>query len=257
MRVDYHVHVAAHGEYSYMQEWIDQYLDWAWHRGIREIGFNEHDEFSALVDLELIKKIQAEKPHGISVKLGIEVDYIPGREEKIQQIVSQAEYDYVIGSVHFIEGWGFDHPDFRGGFSERDIDHVYSQYAALLLSMVQTPGLDVVGHIDLVKIWGHRPGKHTALHYFETVLKAIQKIGLAVEINCAGLRKEVAELYPAADILARMFSYDIPITIGSDAHHPEQIGEGLEAAYRAARQAGYRYLVRFDQHQQLITPLEY
>jgi histidinol-phosphatase (PHP family) len=257
MRVDYHVHVAAHGEFSYSQEWIDQYIERAHQMGIQEIGFSEHDEFSHLVDINLFKHVQAEKRYDINVRLGLEVDYIPGREEKIKQIVSQTEYDYTIGSVHFIEGWGFDHPDFRTGFSERDIDDVYAQYAALLLRMGQSACFDIVGHIDLVKIWGHRPCKHTALHYFDPVLKAIQKHGLAVEINSAGLRKEVAELYPAADIVARMFSYDIPITFGSDAHRPEQIGEGLEVAYQAARQAGYRYLVRFNRHQQIITPLEY
>lgn len=257
MRVDYHVHVAAHGEYNYNRAWIGQYLERAHQQGIREIGFSEHDEFLHLMDLEMIREIQKEKPYGINVRLGVEVDFIPGREEKIGAMGSQAEYDYLIGSVHFIDGWGFDHPDFRTGFIERDIDDVYGQYAAIMLKMVESACFDVVGHIDLVKIWGHRPRKHSTLYYLEPILKAIKKHGLAVEINSAGLRKEVAELYPAADIVDRMFNYSIPITIGSDAHQPDQVGAGLDAAYQSARQAGYRYLVRFSRHQQIVTPLDY
>lgn len=257
MRVDYHVHVAAHGEYDYSQEWINQYLEHAYQRGIQEIGFCEHDEYTHLVDMDLVRKIQTDRLHDIVVRLGIEVDYIPGREASIKESILSQKYDYTIGSVHFIEGWGFDHPDFQAGFAERDIDAIYGQYAEILRQMVSSAIFDVVGHLDLVKIWGHRPRRHSALHYLEPVLQAIKKYGLAVEINSSGLRKDVAEIYPAPDIVETMFAYNIPITLGSDAHHPDQIGAGLEAAYRLARQAGYRYLVRFSQHQQIITPLEY
>lgn len=257
MWVDYHVHVVAHGEYNYSQEWLDQYLDRASQIGMQEIGFTEHDEFTSLVDMDLVRKIQAERRHDIEVRLGIEVDYTPGRERIIKEIITRYNYDYTIGSVHFIEGWGFDHPDFRAGFAERDIDEIYAHYAAIMLQMVQSGCFDVVGHLDLVKIWGHRPQRHSALDYLEPVLQAIKKYGLTVEINSAGLRKEVAEIYPALDIVKRMYSYDIPITFGSDAHNPQQIGEGLGAAYRSAWLAGYRYLVRFRQHEKLLTPMEY
>ncbi|MEQ8237194.1 MAG: histidinol-phosphatase [Syntrophomonadaceae bacterium] len=257
MRVDYHAHVVAHGEHEYSRERVERYIDQAYTMGIAEIGFCEHDEFQHMVDLELFRSIQSQKSHGIEIRLGLELDYFPGREEQLKQTILSADFDFVIGSVHFIEGWGFDHPDFRDGFSQRETDDVYSQYAAILLRMSQWAGIDVVGHLDLVKIWGHRPRRLKALHYFEPVLKAVQRAGIAVEINSAGLRKDVQEIYPAGDIIQRMFDYDIPITVGSDAHQPEQVGSGLEAAYRAARQAGYHYLVRFKRHQQLVTPLDY
>jgi len=256
MLVDYHVHALAHGEYSYSEEWINQYLDNACRRGVKEIGFSEHDEFISLVNFDLFNKMQTVRYNDINLRLGIELDYIPGREKEIKEIILQRPYDYVIGSVHYIEGWGFDHPDFQGGFAERDIDEIYAKYTDILMEMVQSGCFDVVGHIDLVKIWGHRPRKRSSLYYLEPVLRAIKKYNLAVEINSAGLRKKVAELYPAADLVNMMFSYDIPIIFGSDAHHPDQIGEGLAAAYQSARQAGYRYLVRFDQHNKIITPLD-
>jgi histidinol-phosphatase (PHP family) len=255
MLVDYHVHAAAHGEYRYSQEWISQYLDSACRQGIKEIGFSEYDEFVNLVDVELFSKMQTTHRNDIDLKLGLELDYIPGKEKEIREIILQRQYDYVIGSVHYIDGWGFEHPDYQGGFLERDIDEIYIQYADILIKMVQSGCFDVVGHMDLVKIWGYRPRKRSSLYYFEPVLRAIKQYNLAVEINSAGLRKKVGELYPAADLVNVMFSYDIPITFGSDAHHPDQIGEGLAEAYHSARQAGYRYLVRFTQRKQIVTLL--
>jgi len=257
MLVDYHVHVLAHGEYNYNLQWVNQYIDTAYQKGIREIGFSEHDEYTNQIAFDLFKKMQTTRRHDINLKLGIEMDYTPGKEEIIKDIIAQREYDYVIGSVHYINGWGFDHPDFKAGFDHQDIDKIYGQYTGILMQMVQSGCFDVVGHIDLIKIWGYRPRQKPSLYYFEPVLRAIKKYGLAVEINSAGLRKPVSELYPAAEIVSRMFDYSIPITFGSDAHHPGQIGEGLEEAYHSAWQAGYRYMVRFERREKIITAIEY
>ncbi|MFA7078876.1 MAG: PHP domain-containing protein, partial [Syntrophomonas sp.] len=119
MRVDYHVHVLAHGEYNYNLQWVNQYIDAAYQKGIREIGFSEHDEYTNQVVFELFKEMQARRRHDISLKMGVEMDYIPGQEEIIKDIIAQREYDYVIGSVHYLDGWGFDHPDFKRGFDHR------------------------------------------------------------------------------------------------------------------------------------------
>lgn len=255
MLVDYHVHAMAHGEYNYSREWVNQFLDSASRRGIQEIGFSEHNEFIHLVDFETFRIVQAACRHDINIRLGIEMDYIPGQEQNITEIVRQKPFDYVIGSVHFIDGWGFDHPDYQNGYDQRDIDDIYGQYAGLLVSMVQSGCFDVVGHIDLVKIWGHRPKRRSSLDYLDPVLQAVRRNNMTVEINSAGLRKKVGELYPEEAVVNKMFEYDIPITFGSDAHHPDQMGEGLAEAYQSARKAGYRYLVRFNQHNKIVTIL--
>lgn len=257
MRVDYHVHGVAHGEYKYELEWIEQYVNMALDRGIKEIGFSEHNEFAAQIDDNLLNEIQNKHGSKIKIRLGLESDFFPGKEEEIKAVTKQRAYDYIIGSVHFIDGWGFDHPDFKKDFDKQDIDEIYLKYAALLTQMVQSNCFDVVGHLDLLKIWGHRPCRQSSSFYFDSVLKAVREHGLAVEINTAGLRKPVGELYPAPEIINKMFAYDIPITFGSDAHLPEQVGEGLSVAYRAAWQAGYRYLVRFERHNQIVTAIDY
>ncbi len=257
MLVDYHVHIIGHGEHLFNEERVNEFLDWASHRAIQEIGISEHDEYIDQLDINLFEKIKTKHRHDINIRLGIEVDYIPGREEKIKEIIHQKEYDYIIGSVHYIDGWGFDHPDYRERFDYQDIDDIYSRYADLLIKMVQSGFFDIVGHLDLIKIWGHRPHKKSSLYYLEPVLQVIKKYGLAVEINSAGLRKTVEELYPASKLVEMMFAYNIPVTFGSDAHSPEQMGEGLIEAYRSARRAGYRYLVRIVGHEKLITSIEY
>lgn len=257
MMVDYHVHVLSHGEYSYSREWLSSYIDQACSRGLQEIGFSEHNEFFPGVDLDIYQNIKLERQSDINLKLGIEVDYIPGLEEDLKTLTARPELDYAIGSVHFIDGWAFDHPDYKDEFEKRDIDEIYARYAEVLISMVRTDLFDIVGHLDLVKIWGDRPRQKNAAYYIEPVLNVIQKSKMAVEINSAGLRKPVAEVYPAIDLVELMFAKDIPITFGSDAHNPEQVGERLQEAYKLAWGAGYRKLVRYNQHTQIVSPIRF
>ncbi len=248
MLVDYHVHSLAHGEYEFSRAWLNSFIDQACARGIKEMGFSEHDEFMSSVDLDIYESVKNERLCDINLRLGIEVDYIPGRENELKTIVCRPEYDYIIGSVHFLDGWAFDHPDYKHGFAQRDIDAVYARYAEVLINMVQTKLFDIVGHLDLVKVWGDRPHQNKTSIYMEPVLNAIRKADMVVEINSAGLRKPVAELYPAEDLVKMMFEKNIPITFGSDAHHPEQMGEDLQDAYSSAWRAGYRYLTTFNKH---------
>ncbi len=257
MMVDYHVHVLAHGEYGYNREWLNSFIDQACSQGIQEIGFSEHNELFPSVDLNIYQTIKFERQSDIALRLGIEVDYIPGLEKDLKKLVARPALDYTIGSVHFIDGWAFDHPDYKEEFSKRDIDEIYARYAEVLILMVETGLFDIVGHLDLVKIWGDRPCKKDPAYYIEPVLNAIQKSNMAVEINSAGLRKPVAEVYPAADLVKLMFEKNIPIIFGSDAHHPEQVGEGLQKAYSLALNAGYRSLVSFDRHQKKVSPIRF
>ncbi len=127
MLVDYHVHALAHGEYEADQAWLNAYVDQACRRGIKEMGFSEHDEFIAGLDRDTFRQVQNDRRQDLNLRLGIEIDYLPGGEEDILRKFSQADYDYWIGSVHFIDGWAFDHPAYRQGFDEQDIDEIYAR----------------------------------------------------------------------------------------------------------------------------------
>lgn len=252
--LDYHIHVAAHGEYKYTDVWLKSYLDQARSKMIEEVGFLEHDEFMSGVDTGLLAQMIDFYPD-IFIRRGLEVDYIPGREPAIRELLAGQNLDYVIGSVHFIDGWGFDHPDYRSLFDHKEIDQVYKAYFTLVEQAAGTGLFDIIGHLDLVKIWGHRPVKKDIMHYLEPTLNSIKRARSVVELNSAGLRKPVGELYPESRIIDALFALNIPITLGSDAHHPDQVGEGLAEAAAVARRAGYRYVTGFDRRKRYLVEL--
>ncbi|MEN6460097.1 MAG: histidinol-phosphatase HisJ family protein [Syntrophomonas sp.] len=252
MLVDYHIHAAAHGEYEYSLEWLERFILNARRRGINEIGLCEHDEFLSRVNLDVVKMAQA-KHKDVRIRLGMEADFIPGQDKQIRQKITANDYDYIIGSIHFINNWGFDHPDYKDRFDYYDIDDVYAAYFNLVEEMVRSGWFDVVGHLDLVKIWGHRPKTRSIISYVEPVLNAIKESGMVVEINSAGLRKPVKEIYPAAEIVRMMFNLNIPVTLSSDAHHPDQVGEDFSKIIELITRAGYRSIIQFDQHRKTVV----
>ncbi|MDD2511313.1 MAG: histidinol-phosphatase HisJ family protein [Syntrophomonas sp.] len=245
MLLDYHIHALAHGEYDYDEFWIRLFAENARQKKLVEIGFSEHDEYLPRIKPDKLKRVQEDFPK-LKIRIGLEVDYHPGREEEIQRMLAGSNYDYIIGSIHFIDGWGFDHPDFKDQFATQDIDDIYADYFSLVNQAVNSRLFDVVGHMDLIKIWGHRPVKQSVQAYVEPVLNSIKAARMVIEINSSGLRKPVGEIYPAREIMELMLALDIPITLGSDAHHPSQLGEGLEEAACLAKEVGYRQLVTFS-----------
>jgi len=256
MLQDYHVHALAHGEYQYTYEWLKKFLTIARERQITELGFAEHDEFISQIDTSVLKRLQEEFPD-IHLRLGLEVDYIPGREDYIQQIIRSYDFDYIIGSVHFIDGWGFDHPDFRYLFEEKDIDQVYSRYFELVHMAVKCGLFDIIGHLDLIKIWGYRPQQNNVMFHVEPLLNSIKAAGMIIEINSAGLRKPVGELYPQQEIIDLMASKQIAVTLGSDAHHPRQVGEGLQEVRGVLLNAGFTRIASLQQRQVIMQSLNY
>jgi len=252
LSADYHVHVIAHGEYQYSEEWLNRYLERAKQRRIRAIGLVEHDEYRDRVDWDLIKSLRGPELH---VACGLEIDFLPGREETIKEMLSQYPLDFVIGSVHFINGWPFDHPDYRQQFASADIDQVYGDYFELMDKMVRCGLFDIVGHLDLIKLWGHRPVIKNSLQYALPVLHSIKATGMIIEINSAGIRKPVREMYPSLDIIGEMFRLGLPVTMGSDAHHPDQVAEDFADISQALWNIGYRRVVALRGRKTFPLPL--
>lgn len=225
---------------------VDDYIQKAIAEGITHLGFSEHAPMHfdpkyrlAFEELEpyeqLIGEAKTRYKDQISVLLGYEVDYLPRYEDR--RIFSR-EVDYLIGSVHFIDEWGFDNPEFIGHYNSIDIDRTWERYFALIEAMAHSGRYDIVGHFDLLKVFNHRPKKDIR-QLAQKALKAIKAADMVLEVNVAGVRKPVGELYPGTDILQEAFALDIPICFGSDAHAPEQIGLYKEEAAAAARAIGY------------------
>ncbi len=263
--VDYHMHTSLCGHaWGEPREYAAHALD----VGIQEIGFSDHAPFVrgllpgiTMTDGELpqyydmIRAVQKEFSGRLSIKLGIEADFIPGYEEKTRQILARYPFDYVYGSVHFINGWGFDNPDEREAWSQANIDEVYREYYKLLRASAETGLFDIIAHVDLVKKFGYRSSADLTADLKETA-RTFKKHGLTIEINTAGLRKDVKEIYPSLESLKVYVSEGVPITFGSDAHLPAEVGSDFDQARALALAAGCKEYVLFkDRAIEKVVPL--
>lgn len=281
-RADYHVHL-ENG--SYASSWLEAFVATARQRGLQELGFSEHlHEFfegqaacgrwweveSDPVDREhartwweqsahshvdeYIAFVRSADPPGLTVRLGIEADYFPDREESLGAFLTAHPWDYVLGSVHWLGAWGFDWLERLHRWQGRDIDRVYREYFDLLIRAAGSGLFDVMAHADLVKIAGHRPSFDLTPVY-EEAAQAFAQAGVAVEVSTAGLRRPVGETYPAEPFLCTCRAHGVPITLASDAHWPEEVGADLDVAIALARHCGYTHACRFVQRQREQVPL--
>lgn len=264
---DYHIHTRRCGHAAGEAA---GYAAAAREAGLKEIGIADHipmywlpekerdpslampaEELPAYV--EEVLALQGKLP-GLTVRLGIEADYIPGKTEELAALLARYPFDYVIGSVHYIGGWGFDHPAKVAGFAGRDLLGIYADYFSLLREAAGSGLFDVLAHPDLVKKFGHRPAADLRPFYEETAA-AFARAGVCVEVNTAGLRVPAAEIYPALEFLQACHRFGVPATVGSDAHAPAQVGFGGEEARRWLLAAGYREVAVFEKRARRLVPL--
>ena len=258
MRIDLHNHTTR---CNHAEGTIDEYIERAIGLGIDIYGFSEHapmkfDSHYRLnfeeMETYTIDVLSAKKRYekDIKVLLGYEVDYLKGY---MDDRVIQSDVDYFIGSVHFIDKWGFDNPEFIGKYDEMSIDHIWQEYFDAIEAMAKTGYFDIVGHLDLIKIFKFMPTKDIRL-IATNALKAIKKSKMVIELNGAGLRKPIKEIYPSQMLLEVAYELDIPITFSSDAHSIEQVGFGYQETTALAKKIGYTKAVTFEQREQeLIT----
>jgi histidinol-phosphatase (PHP family) len=252
-RIDLHNHTTR---CNHAEGTLSQYIERAIALGIDIYGFSEHAPMDfdphyrlAFEEMEAYEAeiLNAQKHYQtqIDIRLGYEVDWLPGH---MDARVLGAKVDYLIGSVHFIDKWSFDNPEFLSGWKERDVDEIWEAYFEAITAMAKSGYFDIVGHLDLIKVFKYLPKQDIRLLAKEA-LRAIKTSGMVLEINSAGLRKPIGELYPSQLLLEEAASLDIPITFGSDAHSPKQVGFGYEEAVASAKAAGYTQAVTFRQRQ--------
>jgi len=203
--------------------------------------FNEMEKYEKDV-LDTQKKYAKE----IQVLLGYEVDYLPGHMDKR---VLDADVDYLIGSIHFLEGWGFDNPEFIGKWEEQNIDEIWQKYFDTIVDMAQTKLFDIVGHLDLIKVFKFMP-KSDIVKMATPALIAIKESGMVLELNVAGYRKKVEEPYPSKALLQKAYELNIPITFSSDAHKPEQVAMYNNEIVSLAKEVGYSKCSYFIKRQE-------
>ncbi|PAF42204.1 histidinol-phosphatase HisJ [Helicobacter sp. 11S03491-1] len=252
MRIDLHNHTTLCNHASGS---VDEYILKAIDLGIDIYGFSCHApmKFDTQYRMKLetlnqycqtIQKVKQKYQDKIEILLGLEVDFISGRENLIEKSVLESKTDYLIGSVHFLDQWGFDNPEFMGEYAKRDMQECWKLYLDAITKMAQSKLFQIVGHFDLLKIFGNHP-QPSVFPYIQKALEAIRDNQMALEINGAGLAKPVKEQYPSDQIISLAKNLEIPITFGSDAHSVEQVGFGYQQCVSIAKKSGYKNAVFF------------
>ncbi len=273
MIVDYHMHLRDRREDEptgrYPIERLERYVERAIEAGVDEIGLSDHlyhfDQSRPLWQIEwmldrsgddldeFVATVEEGKRRGLPVKLAIEADYLPEAEEGLAALLDRYPWDYVLGSVHFVDGIPVDmRPALTHVLPAEDAWH---RYFKLLRAAAASGLFDVLSHPDLVKIFGIRPPEGVVVDLHEMTAAAVAATGVAVEVSTAGLRKPVRELYPDASLLDEAARRGIPITLASDAHDPDDIGRDFQAAVELARSAGYETVSVFERRRRRQEPL--
>lgn len=277
---DYHVHLRPDERPSEPADYftvdnVDEYKHAAAARGVTEFGASEHiHRFTAALDVwqhpfwtysatdDLDEYCDFIKQQD-GVKLGIECDYIGGREDQLANLLDARSWDYVIGSVHFVGDHGIDAAYTETGTNwdvwhyQQRADRVWSTYFDALARAAASGLYDIMAHPDLVKVWGRaKPAPDRDPRFFyEPAIQAIAESGVAVEVSTAGLRKPVGEIYPSLAFLEMVADAGNPVVISSDAHCPEHVGFAYANALRLLDQCGIKHLATFEGRQRSLVAI--
>ncbi|MBI5106320.1 MAG: histidinol-phosphatase [Solirubrobacterales bacterium] len=274
MLTDYHVHLRPDGGPSAFADFMtpgnaERYREAATERGIQELGVAEHVyRFTAALDVwqhplwqqyavDDLDAYVAFVREETDLKLGIEADFIPGREDRMRSLLEQHEWDYVVGSIHFLAEGALDYDKYDVWNSGRSPDHVWRTYFTWLGELAATGMYDILAHPDLVKHWGReRPWPDKDLrYYYDLAMEQIADSGIAIEVSTAGLRKPVGELYPDRAFLEMVVDAGNPIALSSDAHTPEDLGYAYDQALELLEAVGVTELAVFEGRQVRLEPI--
>ena len=265
---DYHVHTFRCGHAGgESRDFVRQAID----RGLLEMAFTDHiplyflapeqrdprlamreDQFDGY--LAEVEELRREFRGRIPIRLGLEADYAEGHEEALARWLSRADWDLVLGSVHWVAGDWIDAPGSAARFAREGTESLYSEYYRLLARAARSGFFDVLTHFDLPKKHGHRPtapleeSEHAAI-------AAAKEAGCAVEISSAGLRKPIAEAYPEPRLLSTIVAAGVAVTFSSDAHAPAEVGWGYEKTLELARQCGVKEFVTIEKRKKIAHAL--
>ncbi|MGI5939764.1 MAG: histidinol-phosphatase HisJ family protein [Thermoleophilia bacterium] len=250
---DYHTHTERCGHASGRPF---EYVQAARAAGLLAIGVADHFPLLPSPNPELTMDIDdlgdyiaevesLKEAHPGFVLLGVEADYRPETVTELAALLAEYPFDYVIGSVHFLGEWAFDDPQQIERYAGRDIDRSWAEYLQLVGDAADSGLFTILGHLDLMKKFGHRPTRSLDRE-LERLVERVAHAGVLVEINTAGLHKPVNEIYPAPHLLRLLHEAGVAITFGSDAHRPTEVGRDFAQAAALARLAGYDTYAMLD-----------
>ncbi len=265
IRVDLHTHT----NHSHARDSVRQMFEAGQACGLLIQGFSEHsprpqgydypteyrEHLAATFDeyLAEVTELKAEQsPRGISVLLGLEVDWFENEVPYIRDMIARHDYDYLIAGIHFLDKWGFDaSADDWNRLSFEEKCAMYERYYRTMKRMAETKLFHIVAHPDLIKIfsvddfrrWLDLPG---SMELIREALTAVRDAGMAMEISSAGLRKPCREIYPGPRILRLARELGLSITFASDSHATEQVAWNFDELARYAAAEGWTESLAFS-----------
>ena len=275
MLSDLHVHLRPDDEGTPAGEYFtasnaERYRDAATDRGIAELGVSEHvHRFVQALDVwthpfwrqnahDDIDAYCAFVREDTDLRLGIEMDFVAGREDRTANLLEARDWDYVVGSVHFLRDQAV---DMRGTpwdiWSTADPEQVWRRYFETLGEAARSGLFDILAHPDLVKVWGSGaplPGGDLR-RFYELAMDGIAEADVAIEVSTAGLRKPVGEIYPDAAFLEMCLEAGRPVALSSDAHVPEHLGHDYERAVDWLAELGVSELAVFERRERRLESI--
>ncbi|MCK5803677.1 MAG: histidinol-phosphatase [Lentisphaeria bacterium] len=264
--VSYH----NHSLWSDGKSTIAEMVDAAAKSGLAEVGLSDHfvltpylgsnwREWSMPLEGldEYVREVRAAADSaGITVRLGLEIDYFPETWKKLEDYTSQHDFDYLIGSVHSADGFPIDSAaSYWESLGQEQIDATWRLYLQRLREAAETRAFDFIGHLDLPKKFRFRPS-FDPTPLIEAVLDAIKAADTALELNVSGWDKPCAEPYPTLDIIRKARDREIPMLLSADAHEPGRICGNFTRGAKLLREAGYTETVRFANRVRTTHPIE-
>jgi len=271
---DLHVHLRPDGPDTSAERYftvgnVERYAEAAEERGIGVLGVSEHvHRFQqalevwrhpfwveqAVDDLDGYCQFVREET---GLRLGIEADFVPGREDRMANLLEARDFDYVIGSVHFLRDEALDQRGDWDIWRSSDPEKVWRRYFETLGEAAASGLFDVIAHPDLVKVWGKdAPLPDGDLRrFYDLAMEGIAESDVTIEVSTAGLRKPVGEIYPAPALLGMCLEAGRPVALSSDAHVPEDLGHRYDEALELLESLGVSELAVYEGRRRRLEPL--
>ncbi len=253
---DYHNHPQAHREdLAYTPEVLKPWGEYAKKANLKDVALTDHGRYHKGINLDEFYKFR-DSLKNTKFKIGIEIDNDPETSIDDYKWIEKNynKLDFILGSVHFIGEWPYDHPNYKEEFKKWDNDDLYSAYFENIKALINKGLIDGLAHLDLIKIFGHRPNKDISF-YVDDVLKLVKEKNLSIEISTAGWRKPVNEIYPEEKIIEKVRKLDIPITTASDAHTAKDLAHSYDKLYEILKKYDFKSVAVFDNHKMTLLPL--
>lgn len=266
MLTSYHVHTIRSDGESPARDFVDEAVQ----LGLDELGFSDHYVLlpagtsaswsMPLTDISAyigeIDALREQARDSLVVRCGIEADFEPDTVADLRDVLNSYPFDYVIGSVHFVDGFPVDECKEKWDvISQSDRNDIVRGYLDRIAQMARSGVFDFVGHLDLYKKFGYLPTVDISAD-MSLALDAIAAARMPIEINTSGLVKEIREIYPSEAVLRECRNRSIPVLITADAHRPEHLTRGYAEAVDLVERVGYDQVGVYENRRLGFSPLE-